>query len=43
MPYLLLFAIMRKYGSPRANGFDAESPVHDPKAYLHTSRGRERG
>ena len=26
-----------------ANGFDVESLVHDPKAYIHTSRGRERG
>ena len=26
-----------------ANGFDVESLVRDPKAYIHTSRGRERG
>ena len=32
-----------KYGSPRANGFDAESPEFVPKAYLYTSRGRIRG
>jgi hypothetical protein len=37
------------YTRPRANtqigahGFDAESPAQFPKAYLHTSRGIERG
>ena len=37
------FAVMRKYQATGARGFDAESPAHDPKAYFHTSRGRERG
>jgi len=40
--FLFWLLLVRKYGSPWANGFDAEIFACAPKAYFHTARGSKR-